>query len=75
MNREYVEMRNGGYYVASTCVSLDSIVYCFQSGDAAETIWQTFPSLSLALVYGAIAYYLSNRNEVERNMREGEDFG
>jgi uncharacterized protein (DUF433 family) len=73
MSRGYVEMRNGGYYVAGTRVSLDSIVSCFRGGDAAETIWQNFPSLTLEQVYGAIAFYLSNRDEVDRNIREGEE--
>lgn len=66
-------MRNSGYYVTGTRVSLDSIAACFNGGDAAETIWQNFPSLSLEQVYGAIAFYLSNREDVDRNIREGEE--
>ena len=66
-------MRDGGYYVVGTRVSLDSIAGCFRGGDSAETIWQNFPSLTLEQVYGAIAYYLSNRDEVDRNIREGEE--
>ena len=73
MGQEYVEMRNGGYYVTGTRVSLDSIVSCFSGGDAAETIWRNFPSLTLEQVYGAIAFYLSNRDDVDRNIREGEE--
>jgi len=30
MAHEYVEQRNGGYCVAGTCVSLDSLVYSFK---------------------------------------------
>jgi uncharacterized protein (DUF433 family) len=72
MPREYVEQRNGGYYVASTRVSLDSLVYSFKSGDSPETIRQNFPSLTLEQVYGAIAFYLANTEEVDANIREGE---
>ncbi len=65
-------MRNGGYYVMGTRVSLDSIVACFNNGDVAETIWQNFPSLALEQVYGAITFYLSHREQVDQNIQEGE---
>ena len=37
---EYIEQRSGGFYVAGTRVSLDSIVYSFRAGDSPETIRQ-----------------------------------
>jgi uncharacterized protein (DUF433 family) len=70
---EYIEQRNGGYYVAGTRVSLDSIVYSFKSGDSPETIRQNFSSLTLEQVYGAIAFYLAHEREVDANIREGEE--
>ena len=69
---EYVEQRNGGFYVANTRVSLDSIVYSFKAGDSPETIRQSFSSLTLEQVYGAIAFYLAHEHEVDSNVREGE---
>ena len=72
MPAEYVEQRNGGYYVKGTRVSLDSIVYSFKDGESPETIRQNFPSLTLEQVYGAITFYLAHRSEVEANIREGE---
>jgi uncharacterized protein (DUF433 family) len=72
MASEYVEQRNGGYYVAGTRVSLDSLVYSFKSGDSPETIRQNFPSLTLEQVYGSIAFYLAHEEEVDANIREGE---
>src|ERR1700760_3758957 len=69
---EYVEQRNGGFYVADTRVSLDSIVYAFKAGDSPETIRQNFSSLRLEQVYGAIAFYLAHQQEVDANIREGE---
>jgi len=72
MAREYVEWRNGGYYVAGTRVSLDSIVYAFRGGESPETIRQNFPSLTLEQIYGAIAFYLGHQAEVEANIRAGE---
>jgi len=69
---EYIEQRNGGFYVAGTRVSLDSIVCSFKAGDSPETIRQNFSSLSLEQVYGAIAFYLAHEQEVGANIREGE---
>ena len=69
---EYIEQRNGGFYVAGTWVSLDSIVYSFKAGDSPETIRQNLSSLSLEQVYGAIAFYLAHEEEVDTNIREGE---
>ena len=72
MPGEYVEQRNGGYYVKGSRVSLDSIVYSFREGESPETIRQNFPSLTLEQVYGAITFYLANRGAVDANIREGE---
>jgi uncharacterized protein (DUF433 family) len=69
---EYIEQRNGGFYIAGTRVSLDSIAYSFRAGDSPETIRQNFSSLTLEQVYGAIAFYLANEQEVDSNIREGE---
>lgn len=70
---EYVEQRNGGFYVAGTRISLDSIVYSFKAGDSPETIRQNFSSLALEQVYGAIAFYLAHEQEVDSNVCEGEE--
>jgi hypothetical protein len=43
MAHEYTEIRNGGYYVAGSRVSLASIVYAFRDGASPE---KNFPSLS-----------------------------
>ena len=65
MAKEYIEERDGNYYVAGTRVSLDSIVHAFQRGESAEAICQNFELLRLEEVYGAIAYYLANQREVD----------
>ena len=70
---EYIEQRNGGFYVAGTRVSLDSIVYSFKGGDSPESIRQNFSSLTLEQVYGAITFYLAHQKEVDANIREGEE--
>ena len=73
MSREYVEQRDGGYWVAGTRVSLDSVVYAFTEGQTAETIAQAFPVLSLEQTYGSIAFYLANRSAVDAYLAESRD--
>jgi uncharacterized protein (DUF433 family) len=65
MAREYIEDRDGNYYVAGTRISLDSIVHAFRRGESPETICQNFELLRLEDVYGAIAYYLSNQAHID----------
>ena len=52
--------------ILGTRVSLDSIVHAFISGQSAESIAQAFPVLGLEQVYGAIAFYLAHRHDVDR---------
>ncbi len=66
MHSEYVEERNGGYYVAGTRILLDSVVYSFERGNSPEAIQQEFPALRLPQIYGAIAFYLDHQTEVRR---------
>jgi uncharacterized protein (DUF433 family) len=65
MAKDYIGERDGSYFVAGTRVSLDSIVHAFRRGESPETICQNFELLRLEEVYGAIAYYLANRAEVD----------
>ncbi|MDX1982033.1 MAG: DUF433 domain-containing protein [Bryobacteraceae bacterium] len=65
MNKEYVERREGGYYVSGTRVSLDSLIHAFRRGESPETIRQNFEVLRLEEVYGAIAYYLANQASMD----------
>jgi len=57
--------------VGSLGVSLDSVVIAFLEGHSPETIQQLYPALSLEEVYGAVAYYLANRNEVDQYLKRG----
>lgn len=65
MAKDYVVMREGGYYVAGSRVSLDSVVYAFLRGESPEDIVDSFPALSLAQVFGAVAFYLDNRQSID----------
>ena len=72
MAREYVEQRGGGYYVAGSRVSLDSVVYAFLRGESPEGILESFPALSLEQVFGALAFYLANRESVDAYLLEAK---
>ncbi len=72
MTSEYVEQRDGGYWIAGTRISFDSVVYAFLRGASPESIVRSFPHLTLEQVYGSIAYYLAHEHEVEEYLRQGE---
>ena len=71
--QDYVEQRDGGYYIAGTRVGLDSIILAFKDGESPETILQSFPLAGpLVRVYGAIIFYLENLEKVEAYLRDQE---
>jgi uncharacterized protein (DUF433 family) len=70
VSASYVEQRDGVYVVTGSRVSLDSIFYAFVSGESAESIAQAFPVLTLEQVYGAITFYLANRDELDRYLEQ-----
>lgn len=71
----YIEYRDCGYWISSTRVSLDSVVYAFKKGLSPESIRQCFPLLTLEQVYGAITFYLGNQEEIDAYlMREEIEF-
>ena len=52
--QDYVEQRDGGYYLTGTRIALDSIVLAFKDGESPETILQSFPLAGpLVRVYGS----------------------
>lgn len=70
---EYVDQHDGVYWVAGTRVSLDSVVLSFLEGLSPETIvTECFPVLTLEQVYGAIAYYLAHRAEVDAYLKASQ---
>jgi uncharacterized protein (DUF433 family) len=70
---QYVEVRNGGYYVAGTRIGLDILVHDFRRGRSAEAIFEAYPSIgSLAKVYGTITFILEHPAEVAAYLRDQE---
>ena len=73
MSREYVERREGNYYISGSRISLDSIIHAFRRGDSPETICQSFELLHLEEVYGAIAFYLANQIDLDRYLKSQDE--
>jgi uncharacterized protein (DUF433 family) len=72
MAKEYAEKRDGGYYIAGTRVSLDSIIYEFLNGTSPESIRHSLSALTLEQVYGGVTLCLANRTEIDEYL-EGAD--
>ena len=70
MTRDYIERRHGSFYLVGSRVPLAHLVYEFQNGESPEAIRSHYPTLSLEQVYGAITFYLGNKEEVETDMAE-----
>jgi uncharacterized protein (DUF433 family) len=56
----------GGWRVAGTRVSLDSVVRGYWEGRTPEAIVEDFPVLSLEQVHGALAFYLRHKDQIDQ---------
>jgi len=73
MEKLYVEKHDEGYWISGTRVSLDSVVLAFLQGLSPEVIAsECFPTLTLEQVYGAIAYYLAHRSEIDTYLKQAD---
>ena len=63
--KTYVELKDEGYWLAGTRVSLDSVIYSFRQCALPDSIAQSYPLLNLEQVYGAITFYLANRSDID----------
>jgi uncharacterized protein (DUF433 family) len=71
MQSEYIEQRNGGYYLAGTRISLRSVVWAFNQGYSPERIMESYPLIGrVSRVYGAIAFYLDHKEEIDQHLEE-----
>jgi uncharacterized protein DUF433 len=57
---DYVVQHDEAYWIASTRVLLDSVVYASLEGLSPESIADSFDTLTLEEVYGALAFYRAN---------------
>jgi len=61
--------REGVWRVATTRVSVDSIIDAFWRGATPEQIVQDYDALTLAQVYGVVHYYLTHRRAVDAYLK------
>jgi uncharacterized protein (DUF433 family) len=72
MPKEYVNYNGGAYRIADTRVSLDSLIYLFREGMSVESMVESYPTLTLEQVHGALAFYLGNQREIDAYLMEGQ---
>ena len=66
MTRDFIERRKTGFYIVGSRVPIDRIVWEYRNGEDSDGIQSHYPTLSLDQVKGAIAFYLSHKDEVEQ---------
>jgi uncharacterized protein (DUF433 family) len=67
----YVEQTTtGGWRVAGTRVSLDSVVHAYWQGRQPEAIAADLPALTLEQVHGVIAFYLRRQAVVDQYLAD-----
>ena len=62
----------GSWRVSGSRVGLDAIVHDYWDGRTPEAIREDFPTLSLEQIYGAVAFYLGHREEIDRYLEDQE---
>jgi len=71
VGESYVEERDGVLYVRSHRVPLESLAWLWREGHSAEAIQEAYPTLGLAEVLGALAYYLDHQEAVDQQLAAG----
>ena len=72
MAKDYVENRHESFYLIGSRVPLAHLVHLFKQGDSPEAIRSQYDTLDLEQVYGAIAFYLDNKEAAEKDIAERE---
>jgi uncharacterized protein (DUF433 family) len=61
------------YRLANTRISLDVVITDWLNGGTPEAIAQNYAPLPLEKVYGAITFYLANREMIDEYLRQGDE--
>ena len=64
---------DGTIKIRGSRVTLDSIIYSFRQGDSPVQIQESFPTVGLGDIYGAIYYYLEHTDAIEEYLKNQED--
>ncbi len=68
------EDKTGAIRVGNSRVLLEIVIRAFQDGASPESIVSQYSTLTLSDTYGAIAYYLKNKDSVEAYLNQREEF-
>ena len=60
--------------IDDTRVRVKNIVALHDEGRTPEQMLEEYPSLTLAQIHAALAYYYDNREEIEQALEEEEDW-
>ena len=60
----------GGIRIGESRVTLDSLLAAYNAGSTPEEIAVQYSVLTLAEIYGAIAYYLTHRQQVDNYLEQ-----
>jgi uncharacterized protein (DUF433 family) len=60
--------------IAGHRIRVQDVVIWNEQGQSVDEIVAAFPQLSLAEVYSALAYYHDHREQIDRDIREDEEF-
>ena len=72
MAQEYIERRETGFYIVGSRVPIDAVVWEYWNGEEPRCIQSHYPTLTLEEVEGAIAFYLSHRDDVDKAIQENQ---
>lgn len=67
------EDKTGAIRVGKSRVLFEMVIHAFQDGSSPETIVDDYSTLALSDVYGAIAFYLKNKDAVEAYLNQREE--
>jgi len=70
MENRYIEEHNETYYVRGHRIPLKTLIYCWHEGESPEAIQQSFSSLSLVEVYGALTSYLEQQEMLDQHFAQ-----
>ncbi len=69
----YVESREGNLYIGDSRVTLQTLIEAWQSGRTPEQLHDSFPTVPLVAIYGAITYYLEHKGEADAFFGETDE--
>lgn len=64
-SNEFVELRNGAYYVRGTRIGLDVLIWPLRRGELCEDLAEEFPDIGRARMTGIVAFINAHPDAIE----------